>query len=203
MIEWVDNLIQFAVLLVCWFYILWKLLRTRRHPWTLMLLCYSCFTLATGYWLLYLSFIGQTPQLTYVSDFGWYASALFLSMLLQSQYPERDVSSRSFLPWLAPVFSAAAFVFFLQWGDVFGNLIAAIVMSCLGWQALRVLLLKGPWRIVALHCTLFYVLEYAVWISSCFWAGDSLSNMYFWIDFLLTVNFVLLLLQVRKAVAKE
>ena len=46
----------------------------------------------------------------------------------------------------------------------------------------------------------FAALEYALWTSSCFWVSDTLTNPYFWFDFLLTAALPLFLPAVRKAV---
>ena len=46
----------------------------------------------------------------------------------------------------------------------------------------------------------FIALEYALWTASCFWVSDTLTNPYFWFDFLLTLVLLLFLPAVRKAV---
>lgn len=46
----------------------------------------------------------------------------------------------------------------------------------------------------------FTALEYALWTASCFWVSDTLTNPYFWFDFLLTLVLLLFLPAVRKAV---
>ena len=45
----------------------------------------------------------------------------------------------------------------------------------------------------------FIALEYALWTASCFWVSDTLTNPYFWFDFLLTLVLLLFLPAVRKA----
>ena len=47
---------------------------------------------------------------------------------------------------------------------------------------------------------LFCLTEYALWTSSCFWMGDTIANVYYWFDLLLSVTFVLFLPALRKAV---
>ena len=48
----------------------------------------------------------------------------------------------------------------------------------------------------------FVVLEYTLWTSSCFWVSDTLSNPYFWFDFLLSGAIFVMLPATRKAVGK-
>ena len=50
------------------------------------------------------------------------------------------------------------------------------------------------------HLLAFAALEYALWTSSCFWVSDTLTNPYFWFDFLLSLVLLLLLPALRKAV---
>ena len=45
---------------------------------------------------------------------------------------------------------------------------------------------------------LFCFAEYGLWTSSCFWMGDTLANVYFWFDMLLSVTFLLFVFALRK-----
>jgi len=47
---------------------------------------------------------------------------------------------------------------------------------------------------------LILILEYVLWTSSCFWVSNTLTNPYFWIDFLLTAALLALIPATRKAV---
>ena len=45
----------------------------------LLLTCfYGCFALGALYWTLYLFLYSTTPQVFYVSEFGWISSAIFI-----------------------------------------------------------------------------------------------------------------------------
>jgi len=48
----------------------------------------------------------------------------------------------------------------------------------------------------------FAITEYIAWTASCFWMGDTLLNPYFWFDTLLSINFLILPLALRKAVGE-
>lgn len=61
---------------------------------------------------------------------------------------------------------------------------------------------QGELRLRRFHRAVlaFAALEYALWTSSCFWISDTLSNPYFWFDFLLSLVLLLLLPALGKAV---
>ena len=199
-IEIVDNSLQFLVLLVCALVSFRRLYCSQdKKKWVPLALFYSCYGLAECFWLLFLALMKHTPHFSYAADLGWYAGVLFLCMGLEPLLPEKD-GSRGLLPWLAVLFSAAAFLFFIRWGDLVSNLLAALSMGWMGWMSLAVLQKPGRGRAFAWSCLLVYCAEYAMWISSCFWGGDSLANPYFWFDFLLTASFVCLFLSYRRAV---
>lgn len=48
----------------------------------------------------------------------------------------------------------------------------------------------------------FTALEYALWTSSCFWVSDTLTNPYFWFDFMLSASILAMLPATRKAVGQ-
>ena len=56
----------------------WK---SRRQQYFLLLCFYGCFALGALYWTLYLLLFATTPQVFYVSEFGWVASVIFLRIL--------------------------------------------------------------------------------------------------------------------------
>ena len=55
--------------------------KSRRQAYFLLLCSYGCFTLGALYWTLYLLLFDTTPQVFYVSEFGWVASLIFLRIL--------------------------------------------------------------------------------------------------------------------------
>ena len=82
--ELVSNLLQFIVTLLgfslsgIWY------LKSRKQTYFLLTCFYGCFALGSLYWTLYLLLFSETPQVFYVSEFGWMASVIFLYIL---QYP--------------------------------------------------------------------------------------------------------------------
>ncbi len=79
--ELVSNLWQFAVTLLGFCLSGIRYLKSRRQAYFLLTCFYGCFTLGSLYWTLYLLLFSKTPQVFYVSQFGWVASVIFLSIL--------------------------------------------------------------------------------------------------------------------------
>ena len=139
-----------------------------------------------------------------VSDLSWYASYIFLYMLLRHAAPPEGARETRFPPWLGPLFAGGMAAFFMQWGEIASNLIYALLMSLLLFSVIRRFLDKNQYRAqqpLSLVILVFCLLEYALWTSSCFFKGDGPENPYYWIDFLLTLCFVFFLPATGKAVA--
>ncbi len=196
MIELIDNGIQLCAMLICFIICVRSLAKMRTRTWALLTLFYGSFLSGLLYWLLYLMLRGENPQF-YVSEIAWYASYLFLYLVVKVTGGERQKDVRILLPVIA--FTAIMCFFFMQWGDYFSNLIAAFLMSLLLYQSIRGLMetakikAEAPLFRLYLLTLLFCILEYTLWTLSCFWMGDSLTNPYFSVDFLLTACMVCIL----------
>ena len=83
MIERIENALQIAVLLACVSVSLYRAAAGRSRMWTLLFFFYGSWVLGDIYWLACLIFFDQTPQISVVSDLSWYASYIFLYMLLR------------------------------------------------------------------------------------------------------------------------
>lgn len=115
--ELVSNLSQFIVTLLgfclsgIWY------LKSRAQAYFLLTCFYGCFALGSLYWTLYLLLFSETPQVFYVSEFGWVASVIFLYLLQYglSTAEERGFACRKAL--LAPPVRRSAVHFLLHlWG---------------------------------------------------------------------------------------
>ena len=202
MIESVEFAIQLVVSGLCSAIAGYRAIVTQQKTWLLLTLFYSCFFLGDLYWQLYLFFYHHTGQFSYISEPCWYAGYLFLFLLLQEM--KRQHWPRYKVLWLIPVFTVSMCVFYMQRGDYFSNLVTVLLMTLLLWHAVKGLLfLRGSgdgrrWLYVA--TLVFCLAEYTAWTASCFWLGDTLTNPYFWCDFLLTVCLIIFLPALRKAV---
>lgn len=212
MIEIIDNAIQLLAAAGCTAAALVFTMRSRDRAWILLGLFSGVYFLGDLYWLLYLFFYRDTPDYSFVSDPSWYAAYLFLLLLMfqigkEREYPHRVVLRRKIL-WIIPAFTAVACVFFMRWGDYAGNLVAAGFMTLLllysldGFLSAREgLFCKGRPAFVYGIIFIFCLIEYALWITSCYWMGDTFKNPYFWFDGLMTITLLLFPAALRKAVS--
>ena len=200
MIEQIDNGLQIAVLIVCVTAAIFKAAGYRNRSWTLLAFFYGSYVLGDIYWTVCLLFYDKTPQISVISDLSWYASYIFLYMLLRRVSPPEELAGRRILPWLGPVFALGMALFFMQRGEIMSNLIYAGLMGLLLYATIRRLTERRDRTLPAL-ILVFCLLEYALWTASCFWNDELLLHPYYWFDFLLTISMPFFLPAVRKAVA--
>ena len=91
--ELISNLFQFAVTLLGFCMSGIRYLKGRKQTYFLLTCFYGCFALGSLYWTLYLLLFSETPQVFYVSEFGWVASVIFLYLL---QYTLSSAEERRF-----------------------------------------------------------------------------------------------------------
>ena len=147
----------------------------------------------------------ETPQVFYVSDLAWLASFVFLLALTLTLPTAEERCFRTRLCRLVPVVCLPQFILYVTYGDVLSNVFMCGMTMLLAWCAVRGLVWakrSGGARLRRFYGTVlaFAALEYALWTSSCFWVSDTLTNPYFWFDFLLSLVLLLLLPALRKAV---
>lgn len=205
MIEFWDYLSQFLAVTAGFCAALRAYLKSREQPWFLLTCFYGTFALGTLYWTLHLLLRQETPQVFYVSDLAWLASYVFLLALTLTLLDAAERQSRTELCWLAPVFCLPQFTLYVTRGDLLLNVLMCGLTMMLAWCAVRGLVWAKKTengRLRRFHGTVlaFTALEYALWTASCFWVSDTLTNPYFWFDFLLTLVLLLFLPAVRKAV---
>ena len=162
------------------------------------------FALGTLYWTLHLLLRQETPQVFYVSDLAWLASFVFLLALTLTLPTAEERRFRTRLCRLVPVVCLPQFILYVTYGDVLSNVFMCGMTMLLAWCAVRGLVWakrSGGARLRRFHGTVlaFAAPEYALWTSSCFWVSDTLTNPYFWFDFLLSLVLLLLLPALRKA----
>ena len=171
-------------------------------------LFYGIFFLGDLYWQLYIVFYDNATPEFYVSEFSWYSAYLFLLLLLiyvNVKYSEDYQFQLRPMFLLIPAFTIGICAFFMQWGSYASNVVAAILMTGLIWHAVYGLTYlrehpgKGRERKLLYVATLLFCgIEYALWISSCFWSG----SIYYWLDIMLSASMILFLPAVRKAVVR-
>lgn len=196
MLDQIDNAIQTTALLICVISAAWTAIPRRSHPWALLTLFYGSWFLGDLYWLVCYLCYDSMPQISVVSDLSWYASNIFLYMLLGEVAP--PTNTKRLLSWLGPVFAVGMAAFFMQWGEYFNNVVYAALMGLLMYASIS-RLQDGKQRFLSALVLAYCLLEYGLWISSCFWRDSVLSEPYYWFDFMLTASFFLFLPVMRRA----
>jgi len=203
-IELTINLIQLIFTAICTLVCVYKAYHLRNRAWALLGLTSAVFFLGDLYWQLYIRFYGESPHYSNISYLSWFAAYLFLFMLI-SEVKDRVEHKFNKALWLIPVFTTGMCLYYLQWGSYVDNIVSAVLMSMLIWSAVDCLIVEGKgsdkkWLYITI--LVFCLLEYLSWTASCHWMGDTLSNPYFWFDFLLSFTFLAFPLALRKAVGK-
>lgn len=206
MIELTENILQLFAALFGFCISIMRFYRTRSQPYFLLTCFYGCFALGSLYWTLYLLLFSKTPQVFYVSEFGWVSSVIFLRIL---QYELSDAQERAFkcrAMWLAPLIGVPLCALYCVYGDVLSNLIWCGLVICISYCSIRGLVYakraesRRDTRRFHIMVLFFSAVEYCLWTSGCFWQGDSLLNPYFWFDILLTGSILGFLPAAGKAV---
>ena len=206
MIEIIENSVQLALLAVLTVVTAVLSVRDKRTEGGLLAMFYGSYALGDLYWLLYLVYYGHTPRVFYIPDLSWYASYVFLDLVMVRMAPSEERKDRRPAFWLTALFPAAMFLYYVQFGDVAGNVISAVLMGLLIFHAVRGLVFlrthpEGkPRRTLYIAALGFCLMEYCAWTASCLFEGETLSNPYYWCDFLITLSAMLLFPAYRKAV---
>ena len=224
MIEIIENALQLVTTGICTIVSLRKGLILRSRAWAILALASGVFFLGDLYWELFLVLYGHTPGYSYIPYLSWYASYMFLFLLLVELRVVRKERKNRKILWVIPAFSAGMCIFYMQYGDWIGNIITAVFMSFLMWHALDMLLslkvsqrtssgtggetqraepiwLRGK-AAICIAVLLFCAAEYAAWTASCFGNYETLAHPYIWFDTLLSVVFLLFPAALGKAVGK-
>ena len=161
--ELINNLFQFAVTLLgfclsgIWY------LKDRKQTYFLLTCFYGCFALGSLYWTLYLLLFSETPQVFYVSEFGWVASVIFLYLL---QYTLSSAGERRFLTGkalIAPLIGIPLCVFYCTFGDVLSNLLWCGMMIVVSYHPFGVLLMHRYRREQRVRCGISTLGYCAMW----------------------------------------
>lgn len=205
MIEIIDNVVQMCAAAVAlgistaWF------LR-RRQTVYFFLACHFCtFAFGTAYWLLYLALMDRTPQVFYVSDLSWMASALFLNVLLIDRASAEERATRHPLLLVLLAAGVGMTVYFCHWGDVLMNILGDGMVMISGFLALRGLIYlkrtgrrRGRGLYVAV--LMFFVCEFSLWMCSCFTDQPLFLALYYAFDFAVTGTELAILFAAERAV---
>ena len=205
--EIIDNFSQFLVVFLGSILSGVLYLKSRRQPYFILTCFYSCFALASLYWMLYTILITDTPSIFYVADIGWIAGFLFLYLLQDSLSQPEERAFRCRVMWLAPLTVIPLTLYFISIGDLVYNLIMGGMIFLIFRRSLQGFAYWSKQtgrernrRFFHIAVIILVILENCLWLSSYPWVSDTRSNPYFWIDFTVTASLFSLLPAVRKAV---
>ncbi len=207
MIELIDNISQFIVTLLAGAGAGILFYKTHKQAY-LLLTCFFCtFMLGTLHWTLYMLLFQHTPQVFYVSELAWIAGYMFLLTLVFTLSTPQERKFRHPAVWLAPIICVPLMIFFMTYGEILGNLIVCGTTMTAAWLSIRGLIYARRQKDAGRNRQYFHIavlftvaMEYSLWTASCFWVSDTLTNPYFWFDFLLSISLFVLLPATRKAV---
>ncbi len=180
--------------------------RSQKREWTLLGLFSCAFLLGDIYWTLYYLIYSETPFYSYIPDLSWASSFIFLILfLLHIRDKDQRWISSPFL-WLIHIFTIGMCVFFMSYGDYLFNIVDAVLMTVIIWECVNSLIFmhrsdgSSVRRCVYIIALIFCAAEYAMWIISCFWMGDTILNPYYWFSFISSACFIILIPATVKAV---
>jgi hypothetical protein len=209
MVELFDNVSQFLVTLLAGTGAGILFYKSRRQAYFLLACFYGTFALGTLYWTLHILLFDSTPQIFYVSELAWIASFMFLLTLEFILSTPEEKKFRHPAVWLVPILCLPQMLLYLTHGDIIFTLLTCGMTMVMGWYSIRGLLSarrqtgrKRDMQFFHIAVLTIVTLEYCLWTASCFWVSDTLTNPYFWFDFLLTVALFALLPAMRKAVGQ-
>ena len=205
MIEIIENIFQLIVTGSCGVYGVYKSISSNRREWLHAGLFSFAFFSGDLYWSLYMLFYGKSPQISYVSEFSWYASYIFLIMLVREKMTleQERLKHRSLL--FVPVFVIGMCIYFMTMGDYVSNVTTALLMGILMYRSLQGIIYhkndEDGRRCIFISAFIFCIVEYLLWILSALWiGGDTALNPYYWCDIVLSISILMVILAVRKAV---
>lgn len=191
--EIIDNVFQVAVFFVAAFadMVYWFYKRDRLY--IILALVHGCFMMGTLYFVLHLVIRGVVPQVFYVSEISWIASYLFMYTYQIVRYRIKKMRIAKI-----PVICGAGVLIASLWSGIFGPvflstgtfaIVAGVIVSV---AVFRILYEKEPHGVC--YCMIVcVVLEVALYVSSNFIHDYTRFNLYFLIDFVLTIVNMLLL----------
>ncbi len=207
MVELIDNSSQFLITLIAAAGAGISFYKSRIQAYFLLAYFYGTFSLGMLYWTLHVLLYKQTPQIFYVSELAWIASSVFLLTLEYIISAPEERKFRHPAVWFVPIFCIPQMLLYFTYGDILFNLIICGLTMAIAWLSVRGLFYARqqngkPRDMQFFHIAILCIiaLEYSLWTASCFWVSDTLTNPYFWIDFMLSAALFALLPAMRKAV---
>lgn len=186
--ELIDNFMQVGVMLVAavadiifWF-------RQKDRIYIILALEHGCFMMGTLYYVLYLFIRGDVPQIFYVAEISWISSYLFLHTY---QIVRREGEKSRFAP--VPAVCAAVIFIVAMRSEIFGPAILstgafAVTVGAITYIAVFHMQYGDDIRLTDVWPLICVILQLVLYISSHFFNDYTKFNLYFLIDFVLTLS---------------
>lgn len=191
--ELIDNFFQIIMLCCAALASFLYAVRYRQRSFLTLALAYTCFMMGTLFFVLHLAIIGDISHVFYVSEISWIASYLFfLSMQLLRLENVKIYASVPAILSMAAV--AATSLFWRIMGPSY--LVAAVfafVIGILMYLSVFLMSVKGKEHSMDLCMIFCIILQLMLYISSAFMNDFTRFNLYFAIDIMLTISYVMLL----------
>lgn len=207
MVELIDNISQFSATFLAGAGAGILFYKTHKQTYFLLTCFYGTFMLGSLHWSLYILLFQYTPQVFYVSELAWIASYMFLFTLDFTLSTPKERKFHHPAAWIAPAICVPLMIFYMTYGEILGNLLTCGTTMVAAWISIRGLIYARRQSDASRNRQFFHIailstviLEYCLWTASCFWVSDTLTNPYFWFDFLLSISLLILLPATRKAV---
>lgn len=197
--EVMDNLFQVIVLFGGMLAAVISAILYKEKKLVILALSYASFAMGTLFWVLYLFARGTVPQIFYVSEISWMASWLFYLSLQMVRTEKLKIQFE---------LVSALFSLLIAVAIVRHRVFSASVLICMAFAVILGSLLyltifrmrrqkKASATDPLLICCI--VLQISVYVVSYFMTDFSKFNLYFAMDLLLTLSFLLLLpLQIKE-----
>lgn len=208
MIENALNIIQMIVACGCMITAVYKAVTYRSRTWMLYgMFAGACF-LGDLWWMLYSFFYGLDAPDSFIPYISWDAAVLFLLLILfRFDAEATEDKAKKYLSIAETAFFVLVMcLVYMQYGDYVSNLITAVLMGTLIWNA-RIRLIRIPKddaedrrkRNICKAVLLYSFVEYALWTASCFDYDSPIRYSYYVFDFLLAVSIAMFVPALGKA----
>ena len=200
MFELTENTFQVLILCACVGVSLYRSIKFGDKTSILLLFFHGGYLMGDLYWQVCLYYFGESPQIPVISDLSWYASFMFLIILLKSEIELSGIKKRTeksiirrILPFLSFAFTGIMATYFIQYGQIPANILYALFLGYILYIVFDIFWnYEKPNKRLSVACLLAFIFcfgEYGAATSSCFWDEPTIYNPYHWFNIFQTLSF--------------
>lgn len=200
-VEMFSNLLQTLVAVVASVFAINLVLKKPKREYLLLAGFFVSFALGIVYWCVYNFLMDVTPQVFYVADLSWISGFLFLLSLEFYLSDDSVAKKKHWTMGLSLILTLVLGCYFCWRGKILIKFIWMLLLGiCLFSANRNVVFSSSATKPFHIWMIVYIFTEYALWFAASFWISDTMTNPYFWFDFLLTFELALLLPIFKKAV---